>query len=178
MIPSSSFVAAMNSVYMLTHPEIYRKALANRRAARRAQTVIVLAIKPKYAKAIYEGRKNWEFRKAPPPLFREMYVYESAPVSAVTGTITFSESVTGIPMAVWDIVKTNKCFARNLPGISFEVLQAYTGKRTVTALRVMDSKRFDEPVKFSARPPQNWGRYIIKRAATTETESESTHEQA
>ena len=172
----SGLVAAMNAVYLLEHPEMFGKLLSARRAARRGATVIVMAIKPKYAKAIYEGRKNWEFRKAPPPLFREMYVYESAPVSAVTGTITFSESVTGIPMAVWNIVKTNKCFARNLPGISFEVLQAYTGKRTVTALRVMDSKRFDEPVKFSARPPLNWGRYIIPRAAATETESESTHE--
>ena len=177
MISSSDFVTAMNSVYMLTHPEIYRKALANRRAARRAQTVIVLAIKPKYAKAIYEGRKNWEFRKAPPPLFREMYVYESAPVSAVTGTITFSESVTGVPMAVWDIVKTNKCFYRNLTGISLEYLQAYAGKHTVTALRVMEAKRFDKPVKISARPPQNWGRYFLPREAVA-TKSEAPHEQA
>ena len=75
------FVAAMNSVYLLAHPEIARKARARRRADRRARTVLVLAIKPKYAKAIYEGRKHWEFRKSPPPIFREMYVYESAPVS-------------------------------------------------------------------------------------------------
>ena len=163
------FVAAMNSVYLLGHPEIAHAALIRQRADRRARTVLVLAIKPKYAKAIYEGRKNWEFRKSPPPLFREMYVYESAPVSALTGTITFSESVTGIPMAVWDIVKTNKCFTRNLTGISLEALEAYTGKRTVTALRVLDSKRFDKPVKFGPRPPQNWGRYLLPR---TETKSE------
>lgn len=177
MIDSSSFVSAMNSVYLLSHPEIARKALANRRAERRARAVIVLALKPKYAKAIYEGKKNWEFRKAPPPIFREMYVYESAPVSAITGTITFSESVTGVPIAVWDIVKRNKCFTRNLTGISLEALEAYTGKHTVTALRVMDARRFDKPVKISARPPQNWGRYFLPREAVA-TKSEVPHEQA
>lgn len=166
------FVSAINSMYLLAHPEIARKALARLRADRRARTVLVLAIKPKYAKAIYEGRKHWEFRKSPPPLFREMYVYESAPVSAVTGTITFSESVTGIPMAVWDIVKTNKCFTRNLTGISFPDLEAYAGKHTVTALRVLDFNRFDKLVKFGQRPPQNWGKYLLPRAAAETAESE------
>ena len=169
------FAAAMNSVYLLTHPETYRKVRARQLADRRARTVIVLAIKPKYAKAIYEGRKNWEFRKSPPPLFREMYVYESAPVSAVTGTITFSEAVTGIPLAVWDIVRTNKCFTRNLTGISFPDLEAYTGKKTVTALRVLDSNRFDKPVKFGPRPPQNWGKYLLPRAVSAAAESEAAN---
>ena len=157
------FAAAMNSVYLLAHPEVARKFRARLRADRRARTVLVLAIKPKYAKAIYEGRKNWEFRKSPPPLFREMYVYESAPVSAVTGTVWFSESVTGIPLAVWDIVKTNKCYTRNITGISFPDLEAYTGKHIVTALRVLDFNRFDKPVKFGPRPPQNWGKYLLPR---------------
>jgi predicted transcriptional regulator len=101
-----------------------------------------------------------------------MFVYESAPISAVTGTITFSESVTGIPMAVWDIVRTNKCFSRNLTGISLPALEAYTGKHTVTALRVLDSKRFDKPVKFGPRPPQNWGKYLLPRGAAAAAESE------
>lgn len=162
MLDSSELVAAWNSMYLLEHPETFGKLLSARRAARRRATVIVLAIKPKYAKAIYEGRKNWEFRKAPPPLFREMYVYESAPVSAVTGTITFSESVTGIPLVVMDIVRTNKCFTKNLPGITMDDLQAYAGKRMVTALRVYEAKRFDKPVEFKARPPQNWGRFQLR----------------
>ena len=127
------------------------------------QTVIVLAIKPNYAKAIYERRKNWEFRKAPPPIFREMFVYESAPVSAITGTITFSESVTGIPRAVMEIVRTNKCFTKNLPGITMDTLESYAGRKKVTALRVFEAKQFDKPVEFKCRPPQNWGRYILKQ---------------
>ncbi len=160
MLEGCDFTALANSIYCLTHPELLHKINAARRA-RRAASVIVLAIKPKYAKAIYEGRKNWEFRKAPPPLYREMYVYESAPVSAVTGTIIFGESVTGIPLAVMDMVKTNRCFTRNLPRIAFDDLATYAGKNLVTALRVMEAKRFDKPVAFNPKPPQNWARYYI-----------------
>ncbi len=170
MLEGADFVAAVNSVYLLEHPEIQQAALRRRRAELRSRTVIVLAIKPRYAKAIYEGRKNWEFRKAPPPLFREMYVYESAPVSMITGTIVFSESVTGIPMAVMDIVRTNKCFTRNYPGISMGDLETYAGKKTVTALRVLEAKRFDSPVKFNPRPPQNWGRFILPQKPAAENE--------
>ena len=161
MLEGADFVAAVNSVYLLEHPEIWKAARRRKLAELRSRTVIVLAIKPRYAKAIYEGRKNWEFRKAPPPLFREMYVYESAPVSMITGTIIFSETVTGIPLAVWDIVRTNKCYTRNLTGISFPDLEAYAGKKLVTALRVYKAERFDTPVKLNPRPPQNWGRFIL-----------------
>lgn len=125
----------------------------------RRPKVIVMALKPKYARAIYEGRKNWEFRKAPPPLFHHIYIYESAPVSAITGKVMFCESVTGIPLAVWDIVKTNKCYTKNLAGISLPDLEAYAGKKLVTALRVYEAKRFDKPIPFEAKAPQNWGRY-------------------
>ena len=47
--------------------------------------VIILSIKPKYAKMIYEGTKAWEFRKKAPPVGVPMLIYESAPVSKVTG---------------------------------------------------------------------------------------------
>ena len=148
-------VDAFNYAFLDSHPDIKRKIM---RKIRRPK-VIVMALKPKYAKAIYEGRKNWEFRKAPPPLFHYIYIYESAPVSAITGKVIFSESVTGIPLAVWDIVKTNKCYTKNLPGISLADLETYTGKKLVTALRVYRIERFDKPIPFEGKAPQNWGRY-------------------
>lgn len=135
----------------------------------RRPNVIVMALKPKYARAIYEGRKNWEFRKTPPPLFHYIHIYESAPVSAVTGQVMFSESVSGVPMAVMDIVKTNKCYTKNLAGISLADLEAYAGKKLVTALRVYRAKRFDKPIPFEGKAPQNWGRYAY--VAKTENET-------
>ena len=121
---------------------------------------IFMAIKPRYASAIYRGVKTWEFRKVPPPLFRMIYIYESAPISAVTGWVMFSEAVSGIPLVVWDIVKTNTCYTKNLAGISLPDLEAYAGKKIVTALHVYKAERFDKPVPFKGvKAPQNWCRY-------------------
>lgn len=126
-------------------------------------TAIVMAIKPKYAKAIYEGRKNWEFRKNPPPCFRTVYLYESAPVSAVTGVVVFGMAVTGVPLAVWEIVKTNRCFTKNLPGIRLSDLEEYAGKKLVTALRVTEAGQFNSPIPLELAPPQNWRRFTLVR---------------
>lgn len=151
-------IEAYNAAYLLGNPKLLRSVLCKPRAPR-VPKVIVMSLKPKYAKAIYEGKKNWEFRKAPPPLFRRVYIYESAPVSAVTGWVYFSDSVTGVPLCVWDIVRTNRCYPKNLPGIKLEELKQYAGKRMVTALRVYKPTRADRPIEFDGRPPQNWGRF-------------------
>ena len=147
----------MNQLFLATHPDVRRKIRAEYRKAH--PPVIVMAIKPKYAKAIYEGRKNWEFRKAPPPIYKEIYIYESAPVSKITGRVVFSASVTGLWLDVWEMVKTNKCFTRNLPGVRQDELKEYAGKRVVTALRVYKAERLEKPPAFAAKPPQNWGRF-------------------
>ncbi len=59
-----------NQLFLAAHPDIRRKIRAEYRKAH--PPVIVMAIKPKFAKAIYEGRKNWEFRKAPPHVDRRV----------------------------------------------------------------------------------------------------------
>ena len=95
-------VNTMNQAYLAANPEI-RKRL-KKEYDKSHPKVIVMSLKPKYAKAIYEGRKNWEFRKTPPPLFKEIFIYESAPVSRITGRVMFSEEVRGVDMAVYEIV--------------------------------------------------------------------------
>lgn len=149
-----------NAVFLLSHPDFARKLFRKVRQPK----VVVMALKPKYAKAIYEGRKTWEFRKVPPPLFTRIYIYESAPVSAVTGWVYFSESVTGIPLVVWDMVKTARLGGKNLPGLSYSQLEQYAGKKLVTALRVHEAIRSDRPIPFGAKPPQNWGRFAYRTA--------------
>ena len=150
-------VEEMNAMILAADAGMRRRLRSKYRAAH--PTVIVMSIKPKYAKAIYEGRKNWEFRKAPPPIYKEIYIYESAPVSKITGRVVFCASVTGTWIDVWEMVKTNKCFTRNLPGIRYEELEDYAGKHDVTALRVFQAERLDHEVTFGAKPPQNWGRF-------------------
>ena len=148
----------MNRAYLATNPEI-RKNL-KKTYDKSHPKVIVMSLKPKYAKAIYEGRKNWEFRKTPPPLFKTIYIYESAPVSKITGTVLFSEEIRGVPLSVYEIVKTNKCFTRNLPGITALELEEYAGRlNLVSALRVHRAERLEHTIIFAAKPPQNWGTF-------------------
>lgn len=151
-------INTMNQAFLAANPEI-RKNL-KKEYDKSHPKVIVMSMKPKYARAIYEGRKNWEFRKAPPPLFKTIYIYESAPVSKITGTVVFSDEIRGIPLSVYEIVKTNKCFTRNLPGITALELQIYTGSHNlVSALRVFDAERLENDISFNVKPPQNWGTF-------------------
>ena len=161
-------ISDFNALFLASHPEYRRKLNKELRGLR----VIVMALKPKYAKAIYEGCKTWEFRKAPPPLFKRIYIYESAPVSAVTGWVSFSESITGVPTWVWDAVKSCRFDGKSLPGITSKELEEYAGKRLVTALHVYKAERVEKPITFGAKPPQNWGRYRwqTKPAASPESE--------
>ena len=161
----------MNQLFLATHPDIRRKLRAEYRKAH--PPVIVMAIKPKYAKAIYEGRKNWEFRKAPPPIFKKIYIYESAPVSRITGLIMFCTAVTGTWIDVWEMVKTNRCFTPNLPGIKMVELEDYAAKHDVTALRVYKAERLEHEVTFCAKPPQNWGRFAATYRDTPNKEGDS-----
>ncbi len=151
-------INTMNQAFLAANPEI-RKNL-KKTYDKSHPKVIVMSLKPKYAKDIYEGRKNWEFRKTPPPLFKTIYIYESAPVSKITGTVVFSEEIRGYPLCVYEIVKTNKCFSRNLPGITALELKEYAGRlNLVSALRVHRAKRIGHTINFSAKPPQNWGTF-------------------
>ena len=118
---------------------------------------VIMAIKPRFAKMIYDGEKQWELRKVPPPLMRLVYVYESAPVSAITGTLIFRSKVEGIVNDVWETVTRGKVFTLNGTGIGLEALKDYVGKhQTVAALRVACPERMEKPVKIAFRPPLNW----------------------
>ena len=128
------------------------------------KTVVVMAIKPKYAAAIYAGTKRWEFRKAPPPVPGWVLIYESAPVSAVTGKVYLAAKIQGEPECVWS-------FSRSLSkviggaGITSRDFLEYCGKsHNVAACATFFSERFDspQPLPPGVRPPQNWGRYYTR----------------
>ena len=70
--------------------------------------ITILSIKPKYAELIYSGTKRWEFRKAPPPVPGWVYLYESAPVSKITGKVCFGVKVQGESSIVWDVVRQER----------------------------------------------------------------------
>ena len=127
------------------------------------KSIVVLAIKPKYAEAIYSGKKRWEFRKAPPPVPGWVYLYESAPVSKITGCVYLAFKVQGQPDDVWDVTKCQHLIPGSA-GISWTEFRAYVGKaKSVAACATFSAERYPEPIALDSgfRPPQNWGRYVF-----------------
>lgn len=126
--------------------------------------VLVMSIKPQYADAIYSGVKQFEFRKKPPTNLKAVYlIYESAPVSKLTGTVTFCGSFTvraGMMVEfICRLMKVNKTQAREMMGIGEKELIAYAGgsNEPVTALMVANAERDSYYEQYRIRPPQNWG---------------------
>lgn len=128
-----------------------------------SKKIVVLAIKPKYAEAIYSGKKRWEFRKVPPPVPGWVYLYESAPVSKITGCVYLAFKVQGQPDNVWSIAKLQSLIGGST-GISRPEFKAYVGKaKSVAACATFSAERYPEPIALDPgfHPPQNWGRYVF-----------------
>ena len=125
----------------------------------KSKKAIVMSIKPKYAEMIYSGKKKWEFRKKAPPVEVPILIYESAPVSKVTGVVVFALEIRASPPLLWLQVK-NPQWEETGTGISRAELDAYAGGQPVSALRVLTADRLDRPFRLS-NPPQNWGSFWL-----------------
>lgn len=141
-------------------------------------SVLVLSIKPEYAEKIYSGIKRFEFRKAPPRNLKAMYVmYESAPVSKMTGFIGFNGSFTVRAGAMVGLIKAvmgvGKKHAIELMGISERELINYAGGHNnfVTALLIGFADKDEGLGRFKIRPPQNWGTVRPAECLTPHEES-------
>lgn len=132
--------------------------------SKKKNSIVLLAIKPKYAEAIYAGAKRWEFRKAPPPVPGWVFLYESAPVSAITGKVFLGAKIQGEPDVVWGFARTQKTIGGSV-GITQKVFQDYVGKASsVAACACFFAKKWPDPIPLTTgvRPPQNWGRYFVQ----------------
>lgn len=119
----------------------------------------VMAIRPKYAEAIYGGRKLWEFRKVPPPVGKAILIYESAPVSRITGYVAFDCSITAMGAGgILDLVNASQFQDKKLTGIGKADLEKYVGGyKKVTALHVALAEKYDKPIDLKrSLVPQNW----------------------
>lgn len=69
----------------------------------------VLRIDPEFAARIYRAGKTWEFRKRPLSLSDNIYLFETAPVNAITGLVRFDRIVASVGDSVLDLVKKASC---------------------------------------------------------------------
>jgi predicted transcriptional regulator len=143
----------------------------------------VISIKPEYAEKIYTRQKIFEFRKVPPRDLRASYiVYESAPISKMTGYIDFGASFT---MPAWRVVGFVKRFlgctkttAISAMGISEKELIEYAGGPDcfVTALFIKSALKSHCLLDVKIRPPQNWGTLNFVTRGAMLPERDTIHE--
>lgn len=122
---------------------------------------ILLSIKPKFAEAIIDGRKRYEFRKSK---FANkdidlVYIYSTSPVKKIIGVFKISDIIEDSPSALWDRLKDHA-------GISEEEFFNYfSDSEKGFALEIKDVVKFENPIDPEALipnfvPPQSF--YYIK----------------
>lgn len=123
-------------------------------------TTVLLSVKPRFAEAILDGAKKFEFRRS---LFREpdvqkIVLYASSPVRRVVGEFTV-EAIHAMELEeLWQHTQSSA-------GIEKEYFDQYfTGCDSGYALQVGNAKRYAEPLHLSRdfgipHPPQSF-RYL------------------
>lgn len=67
---------------------------------------IILSIHPEYSDAIYNGTKQYEFRRKIPKVLPErVYIYTTKPVSAITGYFDIETIISACPHKLWEKTK-------------------------------------------------------------------------
>lgn len=107
-------------------------------------STMLLSIKPKYAKVILEGKKQYEFRKTRPKAgVNRIIFYASSPQKQVVGEAVIDEILEGTPKEIWEI-------ARTAAGITKKFFFSYySGKDKAIAYKLKDVMIYEEPKKLS-----------------------------
>ena len=122
----------------------------------------LMSIKPKWAKELYSGKKTVEFRKSSPAVGSLVFLYESAPVRAVTGCFQVHAVLTSNASHIWYALKVlNRVWKSG--SVDRDFLFKYCGGAAgkCCAIRAEDPWRFPETEwvkleKYAVRPPQSW----------------------
>ena len=119
-------------------------------------STIVLAIRPSYVQAIFEGKKRFEFRRVMPsnPEIHRVLIYESAPVSMVVGEFL----VSGIGRCGVDSMWH---FCAPFGGISRKDFYEYfSGLQIAQCYMIYTYHKYEKPFPITQlgfnRPPQNF----------------------
>lgn len=107
-------------------------------------STMLLSIKPKYAKVILEGKKQYEFRKSRPKgSVNRIILYASAPQKQVVGEATIEEILEGTPKEIWEIAKTAAGITKKF------YFSYYAGKNRAIAYKLKDIVIYEYPKELS-----------------------------
>ena len=131
--------------------------------------VLLLSVKPRFARAILEGRKTVEVRRRFPevPAGTSILLYSSSPERAVLGTVRLRRATRVDPKLVWET------YADDI-GIEEDALADYlAGADTSTVLQVEYPELWSEPISLDllrkmigVEPPQSF-RYLAADQAAS-----------
>lgn len=107
-------------------------------------STMLLSIKPKYAKVILQGEKEYEFRKKRcRDDITKIVFYSSSPQKQVVGEAEIEEIIEGSPTRIWEI-------AKHAAGITRKAFyDYYRGRHTAVAYKLKNVVVYEEPKELS-----------------------------
>lgn len=121
------------------------------------QTSVLLSVKPRFANAILDGTKRFEFRRAvfSSPHVRRIVLYASSPIQKVVGEFILGDIITMRPHALWAATGGGAGVARSYFNEYFH------GRAEGHALKVEKPRRYRKPLDLRQhfgihRPPQSF----------------------
>ena len=115
---------------------------------------ILISIRPRWVEKIASGEKRAELRKMLPVWSGRMWVYETAPVKAIVGSMDI-EKVERLPVEeLWEAVKDASCVGHE------EFLAYYKDAKEGYAAWIAGWHPLQKPIRLSELglklPPQSW----------------------
>jgi len=100
---------------------------------------ILLSIKPEYVEKIFDGTKQYEYRKTKcKEKVEKIIIYSTAPVMQVVGEAEAEEIIEGTPDQVWEKTK-------DYSGTTYEFFsEYYKGKNKAIAYKLKNVKKYEE----------------------------------
>jgi predicted transcriptional regulator len=130
-----------------------------------ADRALLISIKPRYSKRIFEGKKTIELRRTRPRINpgEIILIYESAPTMAIIGAAFTDKVIVDSPNSLWELAKKEG-------GISHTDYRSYfDGSTKAVGIVFKKPRRFAKPLPLNTlkllwdnfHPPQTF-RYLNK----------------
>lgn len=103
---------------------------------------VIMSIKPKYAQAIIDGDKLYEYRKTVPKKHdvKKVYVYASKPIKGIVARFIIKRVICDTPQKVWELTHEHGGISEN------EFFDYFRGRDKAYALQIENVLKFDMPI--------------------------------
>lgn len=115
--------------------------------------VCIIPIHCCYAEQIYLRTKRVEYRKTIPRNgINIFFIYETSPVSAISGVFLLEKCISGAVLDIWHVSKFFAGIKEN------DYFDYYNGKESAVGLQIKDVFKFTSKIRLDSlnmRPPQS-----------------------